>query len=48
MLGDMLVKFFFLGMLVWLGFVIVIDVELDILILDEVLFVGDESFKYKF
>lgn len=41
---DILVKCYFLGMIVWLGFVIVVYLELEILVVDEVLVVGDVEF----
>jgi ABC-2 type transport system ATP-binding protein len=42
---DNQVKFFSSGMLVWLGFAVAVHVEPDILLIDEVLAVGDEAFR---
>lgn len=41
---DMLVKCYFLGMFMWLVFFVVVYLELEILIIDEVLVVGDVCF----
>ena len=44
---DNQVKFFSSGMLVRLGFAVAVHVEPDILLIDEVLAVGDEAFQAK-
>ena len=44
---DNQVKFFSSGMLVRLGFAVAVHVEPDILLIDEVLAVGDEAFQLK-